>query len=73
MPVLPSEEVAESGIFDKVAKEPSKNTESTASDKVKAEVKDFQANPGPVIPEAKDLPPVASKEELKARSEELNK
>lgn len=32
MPVHPSEEEAPSGIFEKVAKDPSSTTESTASD-----------------------------------------
>lgn len=96
MPVLPSEEEAPSGIYDQVAKNPSSNTESTASEhklhqteENQASAKDFISK-GPVIPansdgksfncylddstEAKlDLPPKASKEELKARSEELNK
>ncbi|MCJ1264881.1 hypothetical protein MMC22_004756 [Lobaria immixta] len=82
MPVHPSEEEAPSGIFEKVAKDPSSNTESTASDHEhhenehtpgKASAQDFQS-PGPVIPlTADDLPPKASKEELQARDAELNK
>ncbi|MCJ1423217.1 hypothetical protein MMC29_001099 [Sticta canariensis] len=82
MPVHPSEEEAPSGIFEKVAKDPSSNTESTASDHEhhenehtpqKASIQDIQS-PGPVIPlTADDLPPKASKEELQARDAELNK
>ena len=58
MPVHPSEEEAPSGIFEKVAKDPSSNTESTASDHehhenehtpLKASAQDVQS-PGPVIP-----------------------
>lgn len=62
MPVHPSEEEAPSGIFEKVAKDPSSNTESTASDHAiheneqtpaKASAEDFQS-PGPVIPSSAD-------------------
>ncbi|KAI9716794.1 MAG: hypothetical protein M1812_005134 [Candelaria pacifica] len=80
MPVHPSEEHTNDNITEMVAKNPSSTTESTASDhhhhkdSVKATAQDFQANPGPAIPQTMDdLPPKASKEELKARSEELNK
>lgn len=62
MPVHPSEEEAPSGIFEKVAKDPSSNSESTASDHKdhenehtprKASAEDFQS-PGPVIPQTAD-------------------
>ena len=101
MPVLPSEEEAPLGITEKVAKDPSSATESTASEHEvhgnehtpgKASAEDHQSK-GPQIPinmsgtslssvtqldprtllTASDMPPKASKEELKARSEELNK
>ena len=101
MPVHPSEEDAPEGLTEKVAKDPSSNTESTASTHedhhnehtpadVKAKASDFQSK-GPQIPTnmsgipspmsitlcytdpRTDLPPKASKEELKARAEELNK
>jgi len=62
-------------ITDQVAQNPSSNTGSTASDhdlhKQGASAQDFKATPGPAIPS--ELPPKASKEELKARAEELNK
>ncbi|KAL2056452.1 hypothetical protein ABVK25_003476 [Lepraria finkii] len=82
MPVLPSEEEAPLGITEKVAKDPSSATESTASEHEvhgnehtpgKASTEDHQSK-GPQIPiNMSDMPPKASKEELKARSEELNK
>ncbi|MCJ1364567.1 hypothetical protein MMC16_003679 [Acarospora aff. strigata] len=83
MPVHPSEEEAPSGIFDQIAKDPSSATDSTASDHprhqgdnsegAKAAPRDFQSK-GPAIPmSTDDMPPKASREELKARSEELNK
>ncbi|MCJ1314927.1 hypothetical protein MMC15_000241 [Xylographa vitiligo] len=83
MPVHPSEENAPEGITEMVAKEPSSNTESTASDhgmhkdanehqNGKASAQDFQSK-GPVIPQSMDdMPPKASKDELKARAAELN-
>ncbi|KAF6239505.1 hypothetical protein HO173_002049 [Letharia columbiana] len=81
MPVHPSEEEAPSGIFEKIAKDPSSASESTASDHEhhenehtpgKASAQDHQSK-GPAIPmNMSDMPPKASKEELKARSEELN-
>ncbi|MCJ1459508.1 hypothetical protein MMC28_009887 [Mycoblastus sanguinarius] len=81
MPVLPSEEEAPSGITEKVAKDPSSTTESTASEHEnhdnehtpgKASAQDLQSK-GPAIPmKMDDMPPKASKEELKARAEELN-
>lgn len=60
MPVHPSEENAPEGLTEKVAKEPSSNTESTASTHehhhnehtpgdVKAQASDFQSK-GPQIP-----------------------
>ncbi|MCJ1408275.1 hypothetical protein MMC19_002349 [Ptychographa xylographoides] len=83
MPVLPQEENAPEGITEMVGKDPSGNTESTASghdmhqdlnehqDK-KASAQDFQSK-GPAIPQSMDdMPPKASKEELKARAKELN-
>ncbi|KAI9697430.1 MAG: hypothetical protein M1836_004708 [Candelina mexicana] len=80
MPVHPSEENTTDNITEVVAKNPSSTTNSTASDHPyhkdshKASAQDFQANPGPAIPQTMDdLPPKASKEELKARSKELNK
>ncbi|KAL8716113.1 MAG: hypothetical protein Q9220_000018 [cf. Caloplaca sp. 1 TL-2023] len=85
MPVHPSEEEAPEGIYEKVAKDPSSATESTASDhehhhnehapdhSSKASAQDFQSK-GPQIPMSMDdMPPKAGKEELKARAEELNK
>lgn len=81
MPVHPSEEEAPSGIYEKIAKDPSSTTESTASDHEhhenehtpgKASAQDHLSK-GPTIPmNMSDMPPKASKEELKARSEELN-
>ncbi|KAL2042648.1 hypothetical protein N7G274_004407 [Stereocaulon virgatum] len=81
MPVMPSEEEAPMGITEKVAKDPSSATDSTASDHEhhenehtpgKASAQDFQSK-GPQIPmNMSDMPPKASKEELKKRSEELN-
>ena len=62
MPVLPSEEEAPSGIFEKIAKDPSTNTESTASDHEshdnehtaqKASTQDIQSK-GPAIPLSAD-------------------
>ena len=60
MPVHPSEETAPSGIFEKVAKDPSSATESTASSHEghqnehtpgnKASAQGFQSK-GPVIPQ----------------------
>ena len=60
MPVLPSEENAPEGLTEKVAKDPSSNTDSTASTHeghqnehtpggVKAQASDFQSK-GPQIP-----------------------
>ncbi|KAL8697472.1 MAG: hypothetical protein Q9201_007116 [Fulgogasparrea decipioides] len=86
MPVHPSEEEAPTGITEKIAKEPSSTTPSTASDHEehhnehapdasgKASAQDFQSK-GPQIPmNMDDLPPKeGSKEELKARPAELNK
>ncbi|KAI9817499.1 MAG: hypothetical protein M1827_001109 [Pycnora praestabilis] len=79
----PAEENTEEGITEMIAKNPSSNTNSTASDHHthkddtsggKAQASDFQATPGPAIPHTmEDMPPKASKEELKARAEELNK
>lgn len=82
MPVLPQEEEAQGGITEMIAKNPSSNTDSTASDhpahkedeSVKAQAKHFQATPGPAIPQNMgDVGEPASKEELRARAEELNK
>jgi len=84
MPVHPAEENAPSGITEKLAKDPSSKTESTASehaghanehnplgaDSGKATQQDFVGK-GPQIVE--DMPMKASKEEVKARMEELNK
>lgn len=101
MPVHPSEEEAPEGLTEKVAKDPSSNTDSTASTHehhhnehtpgdIKAKASDFQSK-GPQIPTNMsgttpnarvvrpttdintDFPPKASKEELQARAEELNK
>ena len=99
MPVLPSEDKAPEGITEKVAKNPSSATESTASGHSgrkwrwsyvlarlylhsvldenehtpgKPSAQDFQSK-GPAIPQTKDdMPPAASKEELKAKAKELN-
>ena len=84
MPVHPSEENVEPGsITEKVAENPSSNTESTASDHPahkgdysagKASIQHHQANPGPAIPERmSDVEKPASKEDLRARAAELNK
>ncbi|KAI4123027.1 MAG: hypothetical protein LQ347_006305 [Umbilicaria vellea] len=82
MPVHPSEEEAPAGLTEKIAKDPSSSTPSTASGHKahdnehtpnKASTQDFQSK-GPTIPlSMDDMPPKASKEELKARAEELNK
>ncbi|KAL8904447.1 MAG: hypothetical protein Q9171_007050 [Xanthocarpia ochracea] len=85
MPHHPSEEEAPEGLYEKVAKDPSSTTESTASDhethqnehapdaSAKASAQDFQSK-GPQIPMSMDdMPPKASKEELRARAAELNK
>lgn len=106
MPVHPSEEEAPMGITEKVAKDPSSATESTASDHEghenehtphqsgKASAQDLQSK-GPQIPMTmnggclcptphsvsccsadsySDMPPQeGSKEDRKARAEELNK
>ncbi|MCJ1251195.1 hypothetical protein MMC30_008426 [Trapelia coarctata] len=81
MPVHPSEENAPSGITEKVAKDPSSATGSTASDHPghqnehtagKPSAQDLQSK-GPVIPQSMDdMPPAASKEELQAKAKELN-
>ena len=85
----PSDEETQTGtggITDQVAKNPSSKTPSTASDHpthhgdrkppfggAKAQAQDFQATPGPVIPQdTSALEKPASKEELRARAEELN-
>ncbi|MCJ1256052.1 hypothetical protein MMC24_003872 [Lignoscripta atroalba] len=80
MPVNQGEETAPSGIFEKVAKDPAQS-ESTASSHEahenehtpgKPSVQDIQSK-GPAIPQTMDdMPPKASKEELKARAKELN-
>ncbi|KAL8749780.1 MAG: hypothetical protein Q9184_006668 [Pyrenodesmia sp. 2 TL-2023] len=85
MPHHPSEEEAPEGIYEKIAKNPSSTTESTASDHehhhnehapdagLKASVQDLQSK-GPQIPQSMDdMPPKASKDELRARAAELNK
>ncbi|MCJ1233060.1 hypothetical protein MMC14_001014 [Varicellaria rhodocarpa] len=82
MPVHPSEENAPEGIYEKIAKDPSSATESTASNHSshdnehtpgKASIQDLQSK-GPAIPHTMDdMPPKSSKEELRARAEELNK
>lgn len=75
MPHHPSEEEAPSGIYEKVAKDPSSTTESTASDHeahhnehapeatAKASAQDFQSK-GPAIPMSMDgtlpLRPIAT-------------
>ncbi|KAA6414193.1 MAG: hypothetical protein FRX48_02555 [Lasallia pustulata] len=82
MPVHPSEEEAPAGLTEKIAKDPSSATFSTASDHAahenehtpgKATIQDMQSK-GPQIPlTMDDMPPKASKDELRARAEELNK
>ncbi|KAI9753392.1 MAG: hypothetical protein M1815_006246 [Lichina confinis] len=86
MPVHPSEENVDAtagSITDQVAKNPSSTTESSASDhpahqgddssgKVRATAEHFKAAPGPALPQD-DIGQPASKEELRARAEELNK
>jgi hypothetical protein len=80
MPVHPKEEEATGSITDQVAKESSDSTASThpnhdvdtkATSGGAATLEHHKANPGPVI--ADNLGEPASKEELKKRSEELNK
>ncbi|KAI9887925.1 MAG: hypothetical protein M1823_000314 [Watsoniomyces obsoletus] len=92
MPVHPSEEETQTStgsITEQVAKNPSSNTASTASDhpihqgdqsggksnpSTQAKAEHFQSQPGPVLPQdvsAFEQP--ASKEELRAKAEELNK
>ena len=83
MPVHPTEEIDSGGATEKVAKNPSSSTESTASDHAshkddysagKAQAQDFNATPGPAIPQMMDdVEKPASKDELKAKAEELNK
>ncbi|KAI9804957.1 MAG: hypothetical protein M1833_006260 [Piccolia ochrophora] len=83
MPVHPAEENAEGGLTEKIAKNPSSATDSTASQHPdhkddysagKAQAQDFNATPGPAIPQKmSDLGEPASKEELKAKAEQLNK
>ncbi|MCJ1485340.1 hypothetical protein MMC06_005514 [Schaereria dolodes] len=83
MPVNQGEENAPSGIFEKVAKA-SGQEDSTASAHEslgtdenehtpgKPSIQDLQSK-GPAIPQSMDdMPPKASKEELKARAKELN-
>ncbi|KAK5128709.1 hypothetical protein LTR85_000042 [Meristemomyces frigidus] len=76
MPVMPKEDEAPSGIFDKVAKESDDSTASThkhhqGETQTMATMEDHQAQPGPVLAEKMEAP--ASKEDLKKRAEELNK
>ncbi|KAK3080270.1 hypothetical protein LTS18_002683 [Coniosporium uncinatum] len=87
MPHHPAEENATGSITDQVAKESSDSTASShelhdedtgassggSTGPKKASVQDHQANPGPVSASSADLGEPASKEELKKRSEELNK
>ncbi|KAF2753484.1 hypothetical protein EJ05DRAFT_505119 [Pseudovirgaria hyperparasitica] len=67
MPHLPQEEEAGSNLTDKVAQGSKDSTASTHELHADA----HKAAPGITINQ--DLPPKATKEELKARSEELNK
>ncbi|KAM0722472.1 hypothetical protein Q7P37_001913 [Cladosporium fusiforme] len=80
MPVLPKEEEATGNITDQVAKEssdsnasshPLHQTDNKTTSGGTATFEHHQANPGPVI--ADNLGEPASKEDLKKRSEELNK
>ncbi|MCJ1310316.1 hypothetical protein MMC25_003978 [Agyrium rufum] len=81
MPVHPSEEEAPTGIYEKIAKDPSSTTESTASSHEDhhnehtpglATINDLSKK-GPAIPQSMDdMPPKASKEELDAKMKELN-
>ncbi|KAF2227283.1 hypothetical protein BDZ85DRAFT_254041 [Elsinoe ampelina] len=76
MPVQPKEEETHGNLTDQVAKESSDSTASSAGlhqgkNADKATIQDHQANPGPAISDK--LPEAASKDELKARAEELNK
>lgn len=62
--VLPSKETVQAGVFDK------KGDQS----KAQARVEHYQANPGPVIPgDTSVFEKVPSKDEMMARTEELNK
>ncbi|KAF1355304.1 hypothetical protein BDV97DRAFT_101794 [Delphinella strobiligena] len=82
MPVHPKEETATGNITDQIAKESSDSTASThplhnedhdvsSGGSAKATAQDHKATPGPVI--SQNIGEPASKEELKKRSEELNK
>ncbi|EHY57327.1 hypothetical protein HRR83_002814 [Exophiala dermatitidis] len=77
MPQHPAEENTQSNIFDKVAKE---SSDSTASDHpihnensgpLKQATSEDLRSKGPQISE--DMPPAASKDELKAKAQEMNK
>jgi len=66
-PVIPSEETIKTGVFDTEKKDKDKEGD-------KPEAEHFQSMPGPVIPQdASVLGEKASREELHARSQELNK
>ncbi|KAI9809319.1 MAG: hypothetical protein M1825_002610 [Sarcosagium campestre] len=83
MPVHKAEENTETGITEHIAKNPSSATESTASEHPshqddgsagKARAQDFNATPGPAIPQnMSDVGEPKSKEELRAKAAELNK
>jgi len=65
-PVIPSEETIKTGVFDKEGRD--------KDDDDKPEAEQFQATPGPVVPEdTSALGEKVSREELHARAQELNK
>ena len=65
-PVLPSKDTIQTGVFDK------KPTSDSGNNSARAE--HYQATPGPVIPQDMSVfEQKLSKEELLARTEELNK
>jgi len=83
MPVLPTEETAPPNLTEAVAKNPSSSTDSTASEHPahdnehtpggeKASAQDMISK-GPQVPKTmEEMPPKASKEEMRRRAEELN-
>ena len=70
--VLPSKEQIDAGVMDRHEKD--KTAADGSKQKPQARFEHFQAAPGPVIPQdASVLGERMSKEEMKARTEELNK
>ncbi|GAB7363199.1 hypothetical protein MBLNU230_g3481t1 [Neophaeotheca triangularis] len=83
MPAHPKEENTAGNITDQIAKESADSNASShalhdeANDKATsgglAKAEHHAANPGPVMAESVGQQPVAGKEELRKRAEELNK